>query len=111
MQVVDVLRDHGRRLAGAGETGERTVPATGPGGGKLCIHGKAPPPSFVAHRLAREELVERDRPILRPEAAWGAEIRNAALGGNAGSGERSDDARALHQLLKFVDSGLQVRRD
>src|ERR1700758_3513134 len=111
MQVIDVLRDHGRRLAGAVETGERKVPATGPGGGKLCVHGKAPPPSFVAHRLAREELVERDRPILRPEPTGGAEIGNAALGGNAGSGERGDDACALHQLLQFVDSSLQVRRD
>src|SRR3989442_7021550 len=95
MQVVDVLRDHGRRLAGAVETGERKVPATGLGGEKLRVHGKAPPPSFVAHRLAREELVERDRPILRPEPAAGTEIGNAALGGNAGSGERGDDARAL----------------
>src|SRR2546427_3133549 len=59
MQVVDVLRDHGRRLAGAVETGERKVPATGLGGEKLRVHGKAPPPSFVAHRLAREELVDR----------------------------------------------------
>src|SRR5262244_3042109 len=111
MQIVDVLRDHGRRLAGAVEAGKRKVPATGPGGGKLRVHGKAPAPSFVAHLLAREELVERDRLILGPEPAGRAEIGNATLGGNSRSSERGDDARALHQLLQFVDSGLQVRRD
>src|SRR5215471_16231084 len=111
MQIVDILRNHARRLAGAVETRERKVSATGLGGGKLRLHGKAPPPSFVAHRLAREELVERDRLILRPEPAGGAAIGNAALGGNAGSGERRDDARARPQLLQFVDTGLQLRRD
>src|SRR5262249_17156904 len=97
MQIVDILRNHGRRLAGAVETGEGKVPAAGLGGGKLRLHGKAAAPSFVAHRLAREELIEGDRLILRPEPAGGAEIGNAALGGNAGSGERGDEARGLHK--------------
>src|SRR5262245_8297454 len=111
MQIVDVLRDHGRRLAGAVEAGKRKVAATGPGGGKLRVHGKAPTPSFVAHLLAREELIERDRFILRPEPARRAEIGNATLGGKSGSRERGNDARALHQLLQFVDGCLEVRRN
>src|SRR5262245_63463886 len=110
MEIVDILRDHRRRLAGAVETGKRKVPATGPGGGKLRVHGKAPAPSFVAHLLAREELVERDRLILGPEPAGRAEIGNATLGGNSRSSERGDDARALDRKLQFVDGGLQGAR-
>src|SRR5262249_12096227 len=60
MEIVDVLRDHGRRLAGAVEARERKVPAARPGGGKLCVHGEAPPPGLVAHLLAGKELVEGD---------------------------------------------------
>src|SRR5262249_11507751 len=59
----------------------------------------------------REELIERDRFILRPEPAGRAEIGNATLGGNSGSRKRGDDARSLHEFLQLVDSGLQIRRD
>src|ERR671934_2921151 len=111
MQVVDVLRDYGGRLAGAVEARERKVAAARLGGGELRVHGKSPPPRLVPHLLAREELVERDRPVLRPEPAGRAEIGDTALGGNAGAGERSYDARALYQVLQFVDGGLQIRRD
>src|SRR6476619_6761103 len=99
MQVVDVLRDYGGRLAGAVEAREREVAAARPGGGELRVHGKAAPPRLVPHFLAREEIIERDRPVLRPEPAGRAEIRDAALGGNSGAGERGNQARALHQVL------------
>src|SRR5438067_4700765 len=94
MQVVDVLRDYGGRLAGAVEARERKVAAARLGGGEWRVHGKSPPPRLVPHLLAREELVERDRPVLRPEPAGRAEIGDAALGGNPGTGERGYDARA-----------------
>src|SRR5262245_66625928 len=111
MQIVDVLRDHRRRLAGTVEAREREVAATGPGGGKLRIHGKAPPPGFIAHLLTGDELVERDRLVLGPEPAGRAEVRDAALRGNAGTREGSDQARPLHQILQLVDGGLEVGRD
>src|SRR5437899_1220470 len=82
--------------------------APGPGGGKLRVDGTTPPPRFVAHVLTREELVEWDRPVLCPEPAGRAKVRDAALRGDSGSGERGDHARAVHELLQFVDSGLQV---
>src|SRR4029077_898819 len=44
VQIVDVLRDDGRRLASAVEARKRKVSAARPGGGKLRIHGEAPPP-------------------------------------------------------------------
>src|SRR5262249_36783871 len=68
-------------------------------------------PGFVAHRLAREELVERNRLVLGPESARRAEVRNATLRGNSGTGERCDRPRRRDQLLQFVDGGLQIRRD
>jgi hypothetical protein len=105
------LRDHRRCLASAIEAGERKVAAPGPGGGKLRVDGKTPPPRFVAHVLTREELVERDRPVLCPEPAGRAKVRDATLRGDSGSGERGDHARAVHEFLQFVDGGLQVRRD
>src|SRR5215831_9985313 len=110
MQVVDVLRDYGGRLAGAVEAREREVAAARPGGGELRVHGKATPPRFVPYLLAGEEILKLDRPVLRPEPAGRAEIRDAALGGKAGAGEWGNDARALHQVLQFVDGGLQIGR-
>src|SRR5712671_7815589 len=107
MQVVDVLRDYSGRLTGTVEAREREVAAARPCGGELRVHGKASPPRLVAHLLAREEVVELDRPVVRPEPAGRAEIGNAAFGGNPGAGERSDHVRALHQVLQFVDGALQ----
>src|SRR5262249_62327179 len=111
MQVVDVLRDHARCLADAVKAGEREMTATGLGGGKLRLHGKASAPSLVAHVLACEELFEWDRSVFCPEPAGRTEIRDAALGGNSGSGKGGDNPRALDELLQFVDCGLQIRRD
>ena len=112
MQIVDVLRDHGRRLAGAVEACEREVAAAGPRCRKLRIHGEPPPPGLVAHLLAgATNSSNGNRPVLGPQPAGRAEIRNAALGRNAGAGERGDDARAFDQLLQLVDGGLQIGRD
>ncbi len=59
----------------------------------MLLHGEAAPPGFVAHLLARQELVERDRPVLGPDPAGRAKIRNAAFGRDARAGERHDHAR------------------
>ena len=111
MQIVDVLRDHRRCLAGTVQAGEREVPTTWPSCRKLRMHGKAPAPSLIAHVLTREELFEGDRPVFCPEPAGRAEIRDAALGGNSGSGEGCDNPRGLYELLQLVDCGLQIRCD
>jgi len=111
MQVVDILRDHRRRLAGAVEARKREVSAPGLRRGKVRIHGETPPPGLVSHLLAGKELVERDRPVLGPESARRTEVGDAALGRNASAGEGNDDAGAIHQLLQVIDGGLQIRRD
>src|SRR5262249_44897199 len=110
MQIVDVLRDHRRRLAGTVDAREPEASAPGPGGGKLRTHGNAPRPGFSAHLLTGNELVERDRLVLGPKPAGRAEVRDAALRGNAGTREGSDQARPLHQILQLVDGGLEVGR-
>src|SRR5439155_899038 len=87
MQIVDVLRHYAGRLAGAIEAGQRQMAATRERRGKMLLHGEAAPPGLVARLLAREEFVERDRPVLGPDPARRAEVRNAAFGRNAGAGE------------------------
>ena len=57
----------------------------------------APPPGLVARLLARQELVERNRPVLGPDAARRTKIGNAAFGRDAGAGERQHHARLVHQ--------------
>ena len=46
MQIVDVLRDHGRHLAGAVEARQREVAAARLGVAELSLHGEAPPPGL-----------------------------------------------------------------
>ena len=88
VQIVDVLRHHRRRLAGPVEAGERPMAAARPGAAEAVLHGETPPPRLVAHVAARQEVVERDRPVPGPEAARRAEIGDTALGRDAGAGER-----------------------
>src|SRR5271166_3538239 len=111
MQIVDILRDHCRDLSRPVEACQREMSATWFRGGELRLHGEAPAPCLVAHLLARDELVERDRLVLGPQPARGAKIGDATLGRNSGAGERCDDTRRLDQLLEMVDSGLQIGRD
>ncbi len=66
VQIVDVLGDEAGNLAGAVEPGERPMPAAGLGPREILFHGEAPPPGFVAHLAARQEVVERDRLVLGP---------------------------------------------
>jgi hypothetical protein len=68
VQVVDVLGDDGGHLAGAIEARQRPVSAARPGIAELVGHGEAAAPGFVARLLAGQELVERDRLVLGPQA-------------------------------------------
>src|SRR5579872_7313056 len=111
MQIVDVLGDHGRDLAGTIERGKRAVTASGPGGRKRRLHGKAPPPRFIARLLACDELVERDRPVARPQSARRAEIGNAAFGRDAGAGEGNDDGRRGDHLAEALNAALKILGD
>ena len=110
MQIVDILRDQRRNLAGAVEPGERAMAAARFRLGETLLHDEAPPPGLVAHLAAGHEFVERDRLVLGPQAAGRAEIRNAAFGGDAGAGERHDGARVLDQVAQARQSRSQDRR-
>src|SRR5438270_532731 len=78
----------GKPAAGHTRAPHRQMAAAGPRGGEVLLHGKAPPPRLVARVLARDELIERDRLVRRPNPARRTEIRDAAFGRDAGSGER-----------------------
>ena len=100
MEVVDVLRHQRRYFAGAVETGERPMPAARLGLSEILLHGKAPPPGFVAHLLVGEKIVELDRLVFGPQAAGRAKIRNAAFGRYPRPGEGNDPPRALDQVAQ-----------
>ena len=55
MQIVDVLRDQRRTLAGTIETRQGAMPAAGLRARETLLHGEAPPPGFVPHLLARQK--------------------------------------------------------
>src|SRR5579864_4873527 len=111
VQVVDVLGDDRGHLAGAVKARQRPVAAARPGIAELVGHGEAPPPRFVARLLARQELVERDRLVLGPQAPGRAEIGDAALGGNAGPGEWDNDPSLVDQVLQPGLGGIEIGCD
>src|SRR5580698_705799 len=100
MQIVDVLRDNRRGLAGAVEAGERAMAAARLGTAELVLHGETAPPGLVARLLAGEELVKRDRPVLGPQPARRAKVRYPTFGRDAGPGEWYDNAGFLHHVLQ-----------
>jgi len=111
MKIIDILGDDGRRLAVPVETRQREMPATRPGAGEMLFHGESPPPCFVAHFLICEEVFEWNRPVLSPQPARRAEIRDTAFGGNARPGEWHHYLGARDQLLESSDACLKVFRD
>ena len=90
MQIVDVLGDDGRNLAGLVERGQRAVTAPGPRRGEGRLHRKTPPPCLVPRIGTGDEFIERDRTVAGPQSAGRTKIGNAAFGRNAGAGKGND---------------------
>src|ERR1700738_3614581 len=111
MKVVDVLRDYGGGFPRAIKACQRKMTTAWLRGGKLRVHCEAPSPRFVAHFPARKKVLERNRLVLGPEPTRRAKIGNAALGGNAGTGERRDHPCRFDQPNELVNGTLQVLRD
>src|ERR1700686_84301 len=111
MQVVDVLGDDGGNLAGAIEARQRPVASPRPGIAELVAHGKTPPPGFVARLLAGQELVERDRLVLGPKAAWRAKVGDAAFGRNAGPGEWDNGPSLVDQVRQLGLGAVEIGCD
>jgi hypothetical protein len=76
-----------------------------------------PDSTFAHHGNARtglligEEIRKVDRPHFRPDTAGGPEIRDAAFGGNAGAGERNDDAGLVHEFAQAANGRRSIGRD
>src|SRR6266478_8229689 len=69
MQIVDVLGDDGRNLAGPVERGQRAVATSRLCSGECRLHREAPPPSLVAGVWTGDKFVERNRAVAGPQSA------------------------------------------
>src|SRR6185369_12838215 len=108
VQVVDVLRHDARRFTNTIKARQREMPAAWSCLTEMLLHREAPPPGFVAHLLARQELVERDRPVLGPDSAGRAKIRNAAFGRDPRAGEGDDDLGSIDEVAQARNACLNV---
>ena len=87
------------------------MPAAGLRRRKSLFHRKAPPPGLGPRLGAGNEFVERDRAVTGPQAAGRAEIRNAAFGGNAGSGKGNDTRGFGDHVAELLDAAAQILGD
>src|SRR6185437_16876749 len=60
---------------------------------------------------ARDEFIERDRAVAGPQSARRSEIRNAAFGRYAGTGERHDRGRRGDHVAELFKAGAEIRCD
>src|SRR2546430_4367357 len=69
MQIVDVLGDDARNLAGPVERGQRAVAASRLCCGECRFHREAPPPCFVPGVRTGDKFVECNRTVAGPQSA------------------------------------------
>jgi hypothetical protein len=94
VQAVDILRYNGSDRAAADQLRNGAVTAVWGCCAKSLIHCKTPPPGFAARLLGGEKIREVDRRHAGPDPAGAAEIGNARLGADAGSGKDDRAARS-----------------
>src|SRR5262249_82014 len=109
VQVVDILGDNARNLAGLVQCSKSPVAAARLGRRKHRRHRKPALPGLVPRLLARHELVVGDRPVAGPDAARRAEVGDAAFGGDPGAGEGDDAETSGKQLPQSLDALAQIR--
>src|SRR3954467_3323305 len=68
MQIVDILGDDGRNLAGPVQRSQSAMTASRPRLRKHRLHCKSPPPCFCPGIRTGHEFVERDRAVTRPQS-------------------------------------------
>src|SRR5215470_8572812 len=100
MQVVDILRHDAWCFADTIEARQCEMTAAWSCLAEMLLHCEAAPPRFIAHLLARQKLVERDRPVLGPEPTGQTEKRDAAIGRDPRAGERHDDLRRIDEVAQ-----------
>src|SRR5205085_9465818 len=70
MQIVDILGDDGRNLAGPVQRSQRAMTASRPRLRKHRLHGETPPPRLCPGIRTGHEFVERDRAVTGPQSTW-----------------------------------------
>src|SRR5512139_743036 len=111
MQIVNILRNQPRHLAGAVETCERPMAAAGPGPAEFLFHGKTPAPGLIPHLLIRDEGIEGDGLVLGPQTAGGTKVGNPTLSRNPCPGEWDDRLCLLDQIAEPGDCGWKIGSD
>src|SRR3974390_3134420 len=109
MQIVDVLRDHGRDLARLVKRSERTMAASRFCLSKGRLHSKAPSPRFLARVCAGDEFIKRNWTVAAPQAARGEEIGNAAFSRNAGASKGNNDGCRGDHIAELLHTAANVR--
>jgi len=89
MEPVNVLGDHTADPVFTFPRGKREMPDTGLGCGKVGVAFTFLPPVLVSGLGTGQELVVVDGPVFRPHTTGRAEVGNAALGANSGTGEHN----------------------
>src|SRR4051812_24347912 len=105
MQVVDVLRDNARHFAGAVKACQRQMPPPRLCAPEMFLHREPAPPGFVAHVLAAQEFVERNRPHPGPDPSRRTEIRNSAFGRDSSAGEWNNDLGGGDKFAELRNPG------
>src|SRR5690349_7117486 len=106
VQPVDILRDHGGGRAAADQLGDGAMAAVRGSCAKGLLHCEASPPSLAPRLLRGEEIRKVDRRHAGPDPAGAAEIGNARLGADPGTGKDDSAARPGNrsgELGKFLD--------
>src|SRR5579864_7582833 len=109
MQIVNVLGDDRRYLAGTVERGERPMTATRFCGGEGGFHGKATAPGLIASFGACDKLVKGNWPVAGPYSAWRTKIRDATLCGDPGASKGNDDRRRSNHVAEPFHGAADVR--
>jgi hypothetical protein len=102
MKVIDILGYHMRELAHQGKPRNRLMSAAGLGIAERVADDEIAPPGFHPPFLGSEVVGKLDRLEPCPEAAWRAEIGNAAFRRDARTGKRDYARRALDHAGELV---------
>ena len=102
VQAIDILGDDVAELAQAGQFGKGAMSPARLDLADLLADLQVTVQGLAAHFRRRHEGLEVDRLVPGPDAAGRAEIGDAALGRDTGTGEADDPGCLIDQLLQTV---------
>ena len=104
VQSVDILRDQTEQLTAPFKIADRFMSDIGFDGFEKLIGRFFELPMLHARRFAGEKILKQHGLILRPDAAWTAEIGHAGFGADTRAGEK-DDGAGMPQARRQIPRG------